>query len=77
MKKITAESVKKLEHRKYLSIKDAAEYISVHPETIRNYIKQGKLKARSTTIMEHKGMRFANIRILRSSLDKLLKEIKI
>ena len=29
--------------RKYVSIQEAAEYLSVHPNSIRNWIENGKL----------------------------------
>lgn len=75
-KLVTAESVKSIEHRKYLTIQDAAQYLDVSPLTIRNLIKEKKLKSLSTGKYKEDG-RYSNIRIRRTDLDKLLKEIKL
>lgn len=45
----------------YMTIKEAAQYLKVHPETIRRYVKQGKLTA-------YKGEKI--IRFKREDLDK-------
>lgn len=74
--KIIAESVKSIEQRKYLTIKDAAKYLDVSESLIRNLIKEKKLKALSTGKYKEDG-RYSNIRIKRIELDKVLKEIKL
>jgi excisionase family DNA binding protein len=50
--------------KKYLSISESAEYLGVHPNTIRNWIKLGTLKAGRV------GLR--TIRIQKSDLDQVL-----
>jgi len=47
---------------KYLTIKEAATHLNVHWQTIRNYIKQGRLKAASVN---------RTVRIALSELEKL------
>jgi excisionase family DNA binding protein len=50
--------------KKYLSIIESAEYLGVHPNTIRNWILYGDLNAGRV------GRR--TIRVLKSDLDQLL-----
>lgn len=54
--------------KKYLSIAESAEYLGVHPNTIRNWIRFGTLKAGRV------GLR--TIRIQKSDLDQLLTTYK-
>jgi excisionase family DNA binding protein len=54
--------------KKYLSIAESAEYLAVHPNTIRNWIRIGTLKAGRV------GLR--TIRIQKSDLDQLLTTYK-
>jgi excisionase family DNA binding protein len=54
--------------KKYLSISESAEYLGVHPNTIRNWIRFGTLKAGRV------GLR--TIRIQKSDLDQLLTTYK-
>jgi excisionase family DNA binding protein len=54
--------------KKYLSIAESAEYLGVHPNTIRNWIKLGTLKAGRV------GLR--TIRIQKSDLDQVLTAYK-
>lgn len=50
--------------KKYLSIIESSEYMGVHPNTIRNWIRYGNLRAGRV------GLR--TIRVLKSDLDQLL-----
>jgi excisionase family DNA binding protein len=54
--------------KKYLSIIESAEYMGVHPNTIRNWIRYGNLNAGRV------GLR--TIRVLKSDLDQLLTRYK-
>jgi excisionase family DNA binding protein len=54
--------------KKYLSILEASEYMGVHPNTIRNWIRYGNLNAGRV------GLR--TIRVLKSDLDQLLTRYK-
>ena len=75
--KITAESLKSIEQRKYLTIKESSLYLEVSESLVRNLITNKKLKAFSTGKSNHPKARFSNIRIKRTDLDKIMKEIKI
>jgi len=52
---------------KWLNVDDAAEQIKVHPETIRRWLRDGKLKGVLIS-------RAAGYRIRQSALDALLNE---
>jgi excisionase family DNA binding protein len=54
--------------KKYLSIMEASEYMGVHPNTIRNWIRYGNLNAGRV------GLR--TIRVLKTDLDQLLTRYK-
>ncbi len=47
----------------YLTIKEAADYLKVHPETIRRWVKEGKLPA-------YKGPKI--VRFKKEDLDNVL-----
>jgi excisionase family DNA binding protein len=51
----------------YMTIKDAAAYLKVHEETIRRWVKAGKLVA-------YKGEKI--IRFKKEDLDKVISPIK-
>ncbi len=56
-------------HKSYLTIKEAAEYLSVTPLTLRNWDKNGKLKASRHPM--------SNYRVYKmESLEKILKDIE-
>lgn len=66
MKESTTQA--KQPEKKYLSIIESAEYMGVHPNTIRNWIRYGNLNAGRV------GLR--TIRVLKSDLDQLLTRYK-
>lgn len=52
---------------RFLNVEETAKHLKVTQQTVRNYIKDGRVKAKKT-----KG----RVLIERSSLDKLLEDVK-
>lgn len=66
VRSILDEKSKKPKER-FLTVEETAKHLKVTQQTVRNYIKQGKVKAKKT-----KG----RVLVEYSSLDKLLEDVK-
>lgn len=68
----------KTENREFLTINEFAELIGVHPNTVRNMIKSGRLSAFRTGASEKSSYRIARSETHRLSvvdLDKIVENI--